>query len=78
MTKSLEPEWTPEQVLKVRKIYRHGGTIEDVIRLFNSTLSYEATRKRAIAFGMRFRVIKTNHEGNSKAVAGGTHDNHSL
>jgi hypothetical protein len=78
MTKPLEPEWTPEQVIKVRKVYRQGGTIDDVIRLFNSTLSYEATRKRALVFGMRFRAIKTSHEGNSKSVTGGTHDNHSL
>ena len=60
-----EPEWTPEQVIKVRQIHRKGGTIYDVIEMLQTKLEYEAVRKRAIKFGIRFLAIKSNHSGNS-------------
>jgi len=63
-----EPEWTPEQVLKVRQIHRKGGTIYDVIEMLQTKLEYEAVRQRAIKFGIRFLVIKSNHRGDSKLV----------
>ena len=66
--KTLEPEWTPEQILKIRQIYRRGGTLDDVIQITGSVLRPNAVRKRAINLGMRFISTPRAHDGTSLMV----------
>jgi phenylalanyl-tRNA synthetase beta subunit len=61
-------EWTPEQIMRARRIYRQGGRVEDVIEMLGTSLTYEAVRKRLIKLGMRFVAVKTNHDGTSTLV----------
>ena len=68
MTRVFEPEWTPEQVMKVRKIYRRGGTVQEVADMLQTTLNNNAVRDRALALGMRFIRAPRNHLGTSKSV----------
>jgi hypothetical protein len=64
------PEWTPEEIIKVRQIYRKGGTINDVVEALQTSLNREAVRSRAISLGMRFIVVPRSHNGTSKMVQG--------
>jgi hypothetical protein len=66
--KTLEPEWTPEQILKIRQIYRKGGTLDDVIKFTGSVLRPDAVRRRAINLGMRFVSAPRAHDGTSLMV----------
>jgi hypothetical protein len=66
--KRKEPDWTPEQVIKVRQIYRKGGTVEDVIEMLGTKLEYNAVRQRAVKLGIRFLAVKRNHNGDSRSV----------
>ena len=66
--KRKEPDWTPEQIIKIRQIYRKGGTVEDVIEMLGTKLEYNAVRQRAVKFGIRFLSVKRNHNGDSKSV----------
>jgi hypothetical protein len=66
--KRKEPDWSEEQIIKVRKIYRSGGTIDDVVKAINSPLNPSAVRARAIKLGMRFIVMRRNHDGTSKST----------
>ena len=63
-----EPEWTPEQIIKIRKIYRSGGTLSEVVELLGTKMNREAVRTRAIKLGMRFLSAPRNHLGTSKMV----------
>ena len=54
MVRHKDPEWTSEDIMKVRKIYRSGGTIQDVADMLHSTMNLNAIRNRSIKFGMRF------------------------
>jgi hypothetical protein len=64
------PEWTPEEIIKVRQIYRKGGSINDVVEALQTPLHREAVRSRAISLGMRFIVVPRSHNGTSKMVQG--------
>jgi hypothetical protein len=66
--KRKEPDWTPEQIIKIRQIYRKGGTVEDVIEMLGTKLEYNAVRQRAVKLGIRFLSVKRNHNGDSKSV----------
>lgn len=66
--KRKEPDWTPEQIIKMRQIYRKGGTVEDVIEMLGTKLEYNAVRQRAVKLGIRFLSVKRNHNGDSKSV----------
>jgi len=66
--KRKEPDWTPEQIIKVRQIHRKGGTVEDVIEMLGTKLEYNAVRQRAVKLGIRFLSVKRNHNGDSKSV----------
>ena len=68
MKRRSEPEWTPEQVMKVRKIYRRGGTVQEVADMLQTKLNNNAVRDRALALGMRFINVPRNHHGTSKMV----------
>jgi hypothetical protein len=68
MKRVFEPEWTPEQVMKVRQIYRRGGTVQEVADMLQTKLHNNAVRDRAIALGMRFISAPRNHNGTSKMV----------
>jgi len=63
-----DPEWTPEQIMKIRKIYRSGGTAFDVMELLGTKMDMQAVRNRAIKLGMRFISVPRNHLGTSKLV----------
>lgn len=63
-----DPEWTPEQIIKIRKIYRSGGTVSEVVELLGTKMNPQAVRDRAIKLGMRFIVVPRNHLGTSKSV----------
>lgn len=64
------PDWTPEEIIKVRQIYRRGGSLYDVIEALQTTLNREAVRSRAINLGMRFTTVPRSHNGTSKTVQG--------
>jgi hypothetical protein len=64
--KKLEPDWTAEEIIKIRKIYRSGGSIDDVMKAITTTLNPNAVRARAIKLGMRFIVVPRSHNGTSK------------
>ena len=66
--KRKEPDWTPEQIIKIRQIHRKGGTVEDVIEMLGTKLEYNAVRQRAVKLGIRFLSVKRNHNGDSKSV----------
>jgi hypothetical protein len=68
MKRVSEPEWTPEQVMRVRKIYRRGGTVQEVAEMLQTKLNNNAVRDRALALGMRFINVPRNHHGTSKMV----------
>ena len=68
MKRVTEPEWTSEQVMKVRQIYRRGGTVQEVADMLQTKLHNNAVRDRAIALGMRFIRVPRNHHGTSKMV----------
>jgi hypothetical protein len=68
LAKNFEPEWTANQILKIRQIYRKGGTVEDVMSQLGTSLEYEAIRRRALKLGMRFIAVKSNRTGDSKLV----------
>lgn len=55
--KPFRVEWTPEEILKIRKIFRCGGNLIEVAEMLNHTLTPDAIRKRAIGLGMRFACI---------------------
>ena len=63
-----EPDWTDEEIIKIRKIYRSGGGIDDVMKAITTNLNRNAVRKRAIKLGMRFIVVPRNHNGTSKCT----------
>ena len=63
-----EPEWTPEQIIKVRKIQRAGGTVGDAIEALGTNLSYKAAYTRAAKLGIRFLAINRTHDGKSKLI----------
>ena len=63
-----EPEWTPEQIIKVRRIYRSGGTIQDAIEALGMDLSYKAVHSRASKLGIKFVAINRTHDGKSKLI----------
>lgn len=63
-----DPEWTPEQIMKVRKVYRSGGTVFEAMELLGTKMNPQAVRDRAIKLGMRFIVVPRNHLGTSKLV----------
>jgi hypothetical protein len=64
--KKLEPEWTPEQIVKIRQIHRKGGTVEDVMAMLGTALEYRAVRQRAAKLGIKFLAINKTHDGKSK------------
>jgi len=66
--KRKEPDWTPEQIIKVRQIHRKGGTVEDVMEMLGTKLEYNAVRQRAVKLGIRFLAVKRNHNGDSRSV----------
>ncbi len=53
------PEWTSDQIVDVRRIFRANGTIEDVIEKLQTDQSKKACRERAIKLGMRFIAPNT-------------------
>jgi hypothetical protein len=61
------PDWTSEEIIKVRKIYRQGGTLKDVMEVLQTPLHREAVRSRAISLGMRFTSTPKTYDGTSKA-----------
>lgn len=63
-----DPEWTPEQIMKIRKIYRSGGTVSEVVDFLGTKMNPQAVRSRAINLGMRFLSAPRNHLGTSKMV----------
>ncbi len=63
-----DPEWTPEQIIKIRKIYRSGGTVSEVVEFLGTKMNPQAVRDRAIKLGMRFLVAPRSHLGTSKMV----------
>ena len=63
-----EPEWTPEQITKVRRIYRGGGTVEDVMEALGMDLSYKVVHSRASKLGIKFMAINRTHDGKSKLI----------
>lgn len=65
--KRKEPDWSEEQIIKVRKIYRSGGTIDDVVKAINTPLNPSAVRARAIKLGMRFISVPRSYAGTSKS-----------
>ena len=68
MKRVTEPEWTSEQVMKVRQIYRRGGTVQEVADMLQTKLNSNSVRDRALALGMRFIRVPRNHHGTSKIV----------
>ena len=64
------PDWTPEEIMKVRKIYRRGGSLQEVVDVLQTPLNREAVRSRAISLGMRFIAVPRSHNGTSKMVQG--------
>ena len=62
------PDWTSEEIMKVRKIFRSGGTIQDVIDALDTTMTAQVIRSRSIKFGMRFLSAPRTHLGTSKLV----------
>jgi hypothetical protein len=66
--KKMEPDWTAEEIIKIRKIYRSGGSIDDVMKAITTTLNPNAVRARAIKLGMRFITVPRNHAGTSKST----------
>jgi|TARA_R110000868_G_scaffold124276_1_gene328699 hypothetical protein len=65
--KRKEPDWSEEDIIKVRKIYRSGGTVDDAARAINSPLTVSAVRARAIKLGMRFISVPRSYAGTSKS-----------
>lgn len=55
--KPFRAEWSPDEILKVRKIFRRGGTLLEVAEALESSLTPEAIRRRAISLGMRFACV---------------------
>ena len=66
--KRKEPEWTPEQIIKVRRINRSGGTVQDAIEALGIDLSYKAVHTRASKLGIKFVAINRTHDGKSKLI----------
>jgi hypothetical protein len=64
------PDWTSEEIITVRKIYRRGGTLQDVMEALQTPLHREGVRSRAISLGMRFTSVPRSHNGTSKMVQG--------
>lgn len=62
------PDWTSEEIMKVRKIFRSGGTIQDVMDALDTTLTPQVVRTRSIKYGMRFLSAPRTHLGTSKLV----------
>ena len=55
--KPFRVEWTPEEILKIRKVFRRGGTLLEVAEVLDHSLTPDAIRKRAIGLGMRFACV---------------------
>lgn len=47
------PSWTSEEIAKIRKLIRGGGTTHDVWRAFAPHLSYSAVRSRLARLGIK-------------------------
>jgi hypothetical protein len=62
------PDWTSEEIMKVRKIFRSGGTVQDVKEALDTPMTTQVIRDRSIKLGMRFLSAPRSHLGTSKMV----------
>ena len=61
------PEWTPEQIMAARKVYRRNGSLSDAMEAIGEKfLGKGGCRKRLTALGMRFHDRPSTHLSTSK------------
>ena len=61
------PEWTPEQIMAARKVYRRNGSLSDAMEAMEEKfLGKGGCRKRLTALGMRFHDRPSTHLSTSK------------
>lgn len=58
-------EWTPEQLMQLRKIYRRGGSFVQAKEYLNSNLSDKYLVKKLSDMGMRFSRMNSMRDGTS-------------
>jgi hypothetical protein len=64
---SKAPEWTPEQIMAARKVYRRNGSLSDAMEAIGDKfLAKGGCRKRLTALGMRFHDRPSTHLSTSK------------
>jgi len=61
------PEWTSEQIMAARKVYRRNGSLSDAMEAMKEkTIGKGGCRKRLTALGMRFHDRPSTHLSTSK------------
>jgi len=61
------PDWTPEQIIAARKVYRKNGSLSDAMAAIGEkVLTKDGCRRRLINLGMKFYDMPSTHRGTSK------------
>lgn len=65
MTRITEPDWTPEQIMAIRKMFRANVRMKDVMINMKTKMSVKAFQSRCLKLGMRFDNKPGIHLGTS-------------
>lgn len=65
MKRTLEPEWSAEQIGMIRKMYRAGASMKDAMQALGTTMSRDGFRHRCLKLGMRFDNRPSIYAGTS-------------
>ena len=61
------PDWTPQQIIAARKVYRKNGSLTEAMEAMGEkVLTKDGCRKRLACLGMKFYDMPSTHRGTSK------------
>jgi hypothetical protein len=58
-------DWTDQEMITVRKMFREGFAIDDAMETIATTMSKKTFRQRCLGMGIRFNTRPSIHKGTS-------------
>lgn len=58
-------DWTDQQIIAIRRVYRRNGSLQEAMAAIASPLSPQGFRRRCQKLGMRFHDAPSIHLGTS-------------
>ena len=58
-------DWTDQEMIKIRKVFREGFGIDVAMEEIATTMSKKAFRQRCLGIGIRFNTRPSIHKGTS-------------